>query len=121
MTDFSSLADRYIAMWNASDPVERRSLIHDLCTVDVHYTDPLGDVTGHEELNSLIEAVQQQFPGFTFTRNGDVDGHHDQARFGWDLGPGGGPAPVAGFDVVTLDSAGRLSRVLGFLDRVPNA
>jgi hypothetical protein len=30
------------------------------------------------------------------------------------------PAPVAGFDVVTTDEAGKVSRVLGFLDRVPS-
>lgn len=30
-----------------------------------------------------------------------------------------GSAPVAGFDVITLDAEGRIRSVLGFLDRVP--
>ncbi len=63
--------------------------------------------------------MQGQFPGFVFTLTGTVDAHHDQARFTWDLGPAGAPAPIGGFDVVRLDETGRISLVLGFLDRVP--
>jgi len=37
--------------------------------------------------------VQEQFPGFRFRLAGAVDGHHDQARFGWEFGPAGGDAP----------------------------
>ena len=37
----------------------------------------------------MIGAVQQQFPGFSFRLAGPVDGHHNQARFGWELGPDG--------------------------------
>ncbi len=119
--DFDAIAERYVAMWNATDPAERRAMVEDLCTADVRYTDPLADVTGRVELDGLIAAVQQQFPGFTFVLNGAVDAHHAQARFGWDLGPSAPPAPVAGFDVITVDDAGRMNLVLGFLDRVPSA
>lgn len=44
----------------------------------------------------------------------------EQARFRWELGPDGGPAPIAGFDVALVDADGRLTDVLGFLDRVPS-
>lgn len=120
-TDFDAIAERYVAVWNTTDPARRRAMVEDLCAGDVRYTDPLADVTGGVELDGLIAAVQQQFPGFTFVLNGAVDAHHAQARFGWDLGPAGSPAPVAGFDVITVDDEGRVSRVLGFLDRVPSA
>jgi hypothetical protein len=115
------LADRYLAMWNATDPTERHGLIDDLCAPEIRYTDPLADVVGRDQLDALIAAVQQQFPGFTFSLNGDVDAHHAQARFAWDLGPSAAPAPVAGFDVITVDDSGRVTLVLGFLDRVPSA
>lgn len=46
-------------------------------------------------------------------------GHHNQARFGWELGPAGAPAPIVGFDVAVIDDAGRIQTVLGFLDKVP--
>jgi hypothetical protein len=63
--------------------------------------------------------VQSQFPGFRFRLAGPVDGHHDQARFTWELGPDGAEAPIAGFDVAETDEAGRIRSVHGFLDRVP--
>lgn len=68
----------------------------------------------------MIAAVQEQFPGFEFPLTGDVDGHHDTARFSWELvSVADGSAPVAGSDVITLDGQGRIRAVLGFLDRVP--
>jgi hypothetical protein len=119
-TEFERIAAGYIALWNATDPAERRELVEALCSAEVRYTDPLVDVTGAEDLAATIGAVQEQFPGFGFTLRGSVDGHHDQVRFGWELGPAGNPAPVAGFDVVTTDETGKVTRVLGFLDRVPS-
>jgi hypothetical protein len=120
-TDFNRIAETYLAMWNETDPAARRGLVAELCAEDVRYTDPLADVTGRDALDATIGAVQVQFPGFGFTLNAGVDAHHDQARFSWELGPAGVEAPVAGFDVVTTDGSGKVTRVLGFLDRVPSA
>jgi hypothetical protein len=119
VTSFPQLAERYLALWNETDPAVRSELVSSVCSADVRYTDPLADVTGPAELEATIAAVQSQFPGFVFTLTGTVDAHHQQARFTWDLGPAGAPAPIAGFDVVTFDESGRISQVLGFLDRVP--
>ena len=47
-----------------------------------------------------------------------MDGHHEQLRFSWELGPAGGAPPIAGPDVAVTDGNGRLRAVLGFLDRV---
>lgn len=116
-TDFDQIAATYLAMWNATDAAARHALAAELCAEDVRYTDPLVDVAGRDGLEATIGAVQEQFPGFAFTLLGDVDAHHDQARFGWELGPAGIPAPVAGFDVVTTDADGKVTQVLGFLDR----
>ena len=65
--------------------------------------------------------MQAQFPGFVFTAGAPVDGHHNQARFGWGLGPEGAEPVIEGFDVVVLDESGRIDTVLGFLDKVPAA
>lgn len=118
MTDFMQLTDSYLAMWNATGS-NRAELIAALCAEGVRYTDPMGDAAGRDALDATIDAVQGQFAGFTFVLAGPVDAHHDQARFSWELGPEGSPAPIAGFDVITTDESGRITRVLGFLDRVP--
>jgi hypothetical protein len=121
MTDFDTIAQRYIDAWNTTDPGQRRAVIEDLWPPDGRYVDPLADSQGHEAIDTMIAAVQGQFPDFRFRLAGPVDAHHNQARFQWELGPGGGEAPVVGFDVVVADDSGRLSSVYGFLDRVPAA
>ncbi len=79
-------------------------------------------MAGHEGIAAVIAGAHEQFPGFVFRPLGDVEGHHDIARFGWELvAVADGSAPVAGFDVVRLAEDGRIRSVLGFLDRVPAA
>ncbi|MFI2205744.1 nuclear transport factor 2 family protein [Streptomyces sp. NPDC020192] len=122
---YETAAARYFEAWNATEPEALKKAVAAAWTADGGYTDPLADVRGHEGIAAVITAVHEQFPGFVFRPLGMVDGHHDTARFGWELvseaggTPGGGSAPVAGFDVVILDEEGRIRQVLGFLDRVP--
>ncbi|MFF0232165.1 nuclear transport factor 2 family protein [Micromonospora sp. NPDC005252] len=120
-TSFDALAERYIAIWNETDLARRRTQIADVWAPDARYVDPLTVAEGREAIDATIAAVQGQFPGMTFRLAGPVDGHHDQVRFTWELGPDGVEAPVVGFDVAVLDGNGQLSQVLGFLDRVPVA
>ncbi|MEU5591916.1 nuclear transport factor 2 family protein [Streptomyces sp. NPDC020298] len=117
---YQTAAARYFEAWNATEPEALAKAVAAAWTADGSYTDPLADVTGHEGIAALIAGVHGQFPGFVFRPLGAVDGHHDTARFAWELvNEADGSAPVAGFDVVTLDAEGRISSVLGFLDRVP--
>ncbi|MEU6508216.1 MULTISPECIES: nuclear transport factor 2 family protein [unclassified Streptomyces] len=117
---YETAAARYFEAWNATEPEALRKAVAAAWTTDGGYTDPLADVRGHEGVAAVIAAVHEQFPGFVFRPLGPVDGHHDTARFAWELvGESDGSAPVAGFDVVTLDEEGRIRQVLGFLDRVP--
>jgi hypothetical protein len=118
MTTFDDTARAYIAAWNAQDATERRDAVAAAFAPDATYTDPQAGVTGHDAIAALIEGAQQQFAGWTFRLSGPVDGHHNQARFTWTLGPAEQEL-VVGFDVVRLDDAGRITEVLGFLDKVP--
>ncbi|MGK5643644.1 nuclear transport factor 2 family protein, partial [Streptomyces sp. URMC 126] len=76
------------------------------------YTDPLAQVGGHDGVTALIAGARARFPGFTFRLAGEVDGHHDIARFRWELvSDSDGSAPVAGFDVIELAEDGRIRQV----------
>lgn len=119
MTDHTNLIHRYIDAWNQADPTIRQALVEELFSGDARYTDPMAVAKGPEAIAATIGAVQNQFPGFTFRLVGDVDGHHDQIRFTWELAPAGKPAPIIGFDVAVVNSDDRICTVLGFLDRVP--
>jgi hypothetical protein len=121
MTDVQRVIERYIDVWNASDPVQRRQLIAQVFTNDASYTDPLTAVRGHEAMDQFVAAAQAQFAGLQFSLGGPIDAHHNQARFTWHLGAPGMSEPVViGFDVAIFED-GRLREVYGFLDKVPLA
>ena len=94
--------------------------------------EPRGDKSANAELIPGSGIVIRRFdadrsnpwhhaPGryAVFTLGGAVDTHHDQARFTWHLGPGGGEPIVIGFDVAVLNGGGQIGSVYGFLDKVP--
>src|ERR1700751_2262094 len=113
----NDLIDRYLQCWNETNPAARRTLIRRTWADDAAYIDPMVEAHGVEAIDSTIAAVQGQFPGFVFTLVGAVDAHHGQARFNWGLGSAGEEPIVIGFDVAVADESGRLSTVLGFLDK----
>lgn len=120
MTDFNELARRYIAAWNEPEPGERARAVAELWTEDGTYTDPLAAVAGHDGIAAVIAGARQMFPGHVFHLLDGVDGHHDIARFGWELVPdSGGESVAVGFDVAVVGEDGRLRAVHGFLDKVP--
>ncbi|MFI0815308.1 nuclear transport factor 2 family protein [Streptomyces sp. NPDC021098] len=121
MTDYTTAVARYFEAWNATGPDAVAKAVAAVWTEDGGYTDPLAEARGHEQIAAVIAGAHEQFPGFEFRQLGSADGHHDIARFGWELVAPDGTAPVAGFDVITLAEDGRIRSVLGFLDRVPTA
>jgi hypothetical protein len=117
MTD---LIERYLACWNETDPRARRRLIDDVWAEDASYTDPLAQVEGRDAIDATIAAVQTQFAGLVFTPVGTADSHHRLTRFSWGLGPAGSDPIIVGFDVAVTADDGRITHVLGFLDKVPS-
>ncbi|HEV2676900.1 MAG TPA: nuclear transport factor 2 family protein [Aliidongia sp.] len=120
MSDAQQIAHRYIAAWNETDADRRAALLGETWADDALYIDPMGRAAGRAEIGSMIGAVQQRFPGFRFTLIRPADGYGDHVRFAWSLGPVGAEAPIEGSDVVILDG-GRIARVIGFLDKLPQA
>jgi hypothetical protein len=118
MTEARSHAERYIAVWNEQDTERRRDLIASSWTEDALYVDPLMRAEGRREIDGLVEAVQARFPDFRFSLIGDPDGHGENLRFSWGLGPENGEPIVKGTDFALLEG-GRLKAVHGFLDLVP--
>lgn len=112
------VVQQYLATWNATGD-ERAALLREHWSATATYTDPLAEVSGHDGITAIVDAVQAQFPGFVFTQVGEADAHHRQVRFRWGLGPEAAEPLVIGFDVLVLDESGRIQDVHGFLDKVP--
>ncbi|MBX3658008.1 MAG: nuclear transport factor 2 family protein [Ramlibacter sp.] len=120
MSDPLSIAQAYIATWNATDPAQRRALLDRHWSADACYADPMMNATSAEGIGALVAAVHQRFEGFRFTLLGTPDGHGEFVRLAWSLGPDGAPPPVKGSDVVVLRE-GRIRQVIGFIDQAPAA
>src|SRR5262245_62124918 len=120
MTDPTTIAERYLAVWNETDAARRRTLIAEAWTEAGTYVDPLMRGEGHEQIDALVAAVHARFPGFRFKLAGSADGYGDNLRFSWALGPEGGESLIKGTDFAILEGE-RLKTVHGFLDQVPAA
>ena len=112
--DVDALADRYLTAWNTDDPTRRRAAIEATWTPDHHFTDPLADATGYDELDGFIAQVRGHYPGATFRLVSAVDAHHDLARWSWELVTADGAVAAVGHDAVRLAADGRIRLFLGF-------
>jgi hypothetical protein len=118
--DTKEVVDRYLAAFNEPDGSRRSALLDGLYTSDCTYTDPHVEVRGPAGVGEFIAQTQERFPGHTFALRGDVDAHHNQARFQWQAGPPEDPGRFVGFDVIVCEGE-RIGQVLGFMDAAPAA
>lgn len=122
VAEVEKVADRYITLWNEPDAESRCHAVAGLWIEDGTYTDPLAAVEGWQAIDGVLASVREQFPGHVFKLIGNVDAHHNIARFGWELIPEDGDEPaVVGFDAAVIADDGRLRNVYGFLNKVPVA
>jgi hypothetical protein len=117
MNPLDTLADRYIATWNETDPTRRLELIKATYTEGAIYTDPLNTGREHAGIDAMIQAAQVKYPGHRFRRTTNLDVHNDRVRFSWEMAPEHGPILAKGTDICTLEN-GRFQSVLGFMDEV---
>jgi hypothetical protein len=118
MIDAAKIAENYIALWNEADQSQRKALIAGAWTEDATYVDPMMAGRGHDEIDALIGAVHQRFPGHRFALSGRPDGHGDRVRFSWTLAAPASEPVAGGTDFGVIAGDGRLKAITGFLDHV---
>ena len=57
------LAQQYLDVWNESDAAKRKRLVDALFAEDATYVDPMMSSEGHDGIDRMIGAAQQQFAG----------------------------------------------------------
>jgi len=119
MTGIDAVIDRYFAIWNETDPDRRRQLIAETWTEDASYLDPLLRGNGRGGIEAMTAGFHAQFPGARVARTSAIDAHHDRVRFGFAIGPEGGPPLAGGVDVGVV-AGDRLRAITGFLDFAPS-
>ena len=121
MHDYLAAAERYIAAWNATDSAIREAAVAAAFAPEASFVDPMMSGQGHDGLQAMIAGVQGRFSGLVFRLEGEPQGHGANLRFSWSLGPADGEALARGTDFAELAPDGRLARVTGFFDLLPEA
>ena len=103
MSTITTLAERCIDAWNQTDPAARRDAVDGLFSPDARYVDPQVEAQGREQTTRRSTPSRHSSRASRSAWPAPVDVHHDQVRFGWELGPQDGPAPIAGPDVAVAD------------------
>jgi len=121
MDTLNEVITSYIGAWNETDPSRRRDKIAGAWSEDGSYLDSHRDGDGYAEIDAMIAAVQERFPGYRFRLSSGIEAHHNCVRFSWSAG-GTENAPLffAGTDFATLAPDGRLRTVTGFTDAIPH-
>ena len=134
MTDPNELADRYVAIWNETDPDRRRTAVKQLWSDGgVQILKPPQEIRtiaetfamrsilesrGHAELEARVANAVEQFGSkYEFRRSGDADRLQDVLTFRWEaiLRDSGEP-DGAGRHVFMLDPDGRIRLDYLFVD-----
>src|SRR5438067_9671208 len=70
MTAVQRVIERYIDVWNATDPGRRRELIGEVFTADAAYSDPLAAVRGRDAIDEFHRSRAGTVCGFAVQPRG---------------------------------------------------
>jgi hypothetical protein len=117
MTEIATVVERYIDIWNETDPERRRAIVAETFTDDAAYLDPIMSGNGPDGIDAMIAGAQAQFPEHRCELTAGPDAHHDRVRFAWRVVSPDGTPVIAGVDFARVGDDGRLHDVTGFLEQ----
>ena len=120
MSASTTVVDRFIAIWNESDPGRRRELVDQTFTEEATFTDPLMLAAGHANLDQMFAGAQAQVPGAQVSLLGEPEHHHGWTRFAWKMVMDeSDDSLIEGTVIARIGADGRFEQLIGFLDKVP--
>jgi hypothetical protein len=120
MSQAEDLANRYIHIWNETDPAARRAQVAALwIETGTHYV-KVREVHGHADLETRVATSHQTNVverNYRFEATGDVEQLRDLVKFKWHMVPQAGGAVAATGSIVALLAAdGRIRVDYQFVD-----
>jgi hypothetical protein len=120
MSNAENIAQRYIDIWNETDPDARRAQVAALWIEDgTHYV-RLREVRGHADLETRVATSHQTNVAernYKFELEGGLEQLRDMIKFNWRMVPNGGGAVAAtGLIVLLLADDGRVRIDYQFID-----
>lgn len=121
----NALAERYVTLWNETDPELRSKGVHDLYLPDATYVfyrkDP---IHGHQAIiDQMIYTQEIYWPmGYEFRAAPNAIGHHNLVRLNWAMVIAEtGEMEMSGQDVLVLGEDGRIQADYQFHLRLPSS
>lgn len=140
MTDTNTstaLRDRYVAIWNETDPERRHALVRELWSAQAHHllqppeaireqAAAIGfpsvalEARGHTQLEQRVTRAHDEFVAtgtFVFRARGPVMRVADMVKFGWEMvDRKSGQVAGVGVEVLMLDHDDRIERDYQFIE-----
>lgn len=84
-SNYNSLADRYIAMWNETDAAARRKLVDEVWAEEGAYYNRLFVARGRDIIEAAVGTAHNEYfsKGFSFKSQNNAYGHHHGVKFDW--------------------------------------
>jgi len=121
----TELADRYVAVWNETDPERRRAGIAQLWIPEGEHFVRTLRAQGYEELERRVTGSHEKNvrdAGFRFRRAGAVQALHDSLMFHWEMVPADADRVAAlGLQFLRLAPDGRIAVDYQFILPTPSA
>ncbi|WP_035793708.1 nuclear transport factor 2 family protein [Kitasatospora mediocidica] len=122
MSNPNAFADRYVELWNETDPAARRKTVEALWAPEGSYFNFLAESRGHEAIATQIGYAHDAYAagGFVFRSQNNAVGHHNTVRFNWVMvSAETGALEAIGFDFVVLDDNGLVTADYQYIDTPP--
>jgi len=121
----TSLAERYVALWNQTDAALRRAEIEKLWTPEGEHFVRTLQARGYEELERRVTGSHEKNVrdgGYLFRLAGGVQALRDTLMFHWDMVPAGTTQVAAlGLQFLKLAPDGRIAADYQFILPTPAA
>ena len=106
--------DEYFTLWDTADATTRGRILERITSPDVRFRDAFGCITGREDLNAHLSAVQQHMPGLVLMREGEPQQCQGTAMARWVAKRKDGSEAARGTNIFHLTPAGLIHSIVGF-------
>ncbi len=116
MTYVDSLS-RMMAIWNSEDPAEKQAWVTEALEHNVHFVDPNHNIIGRDAFLRMVDETQKKIPGAVYARASEIGFQNNFCRYHWSIHLNG-KCLMTGFDVVEVNDAGKILKVIGFFGEI---
>lgn len=120
MSSYPPALDHMLTAWNEHDLSRVRGHLESALAPEIHFVDPSIETRGRDEFEANVREFRARLPNARCSRATGIDGHHGVYRYHWEIHRGE-ELLISGFDVVEINDAQQIVRVLGFFGPIPPA